>query len=482
MKIISTTIVAAMLLMAGTAYAQQTQQERLTQHVYYLASDSLRGRSAGSPDAAKAAEYIVQQLEEIGVEPYFEGGWFHTFRELGYTNTFRNIVGIIRGTDPTLSEELVVIGAHYDHLGIKRGQIYNGADDNASGTATIIEMARLLKAQQQHLKRSVLVVAFDAEEIGLYGSNALANELDVSKVKLMMSIDMVGWLHKGKSLQLQGVATIKDGKKLLTQEAKRMNLKISAKDFETGIFTATDTRGFAKKHVPTLAITTGTKSPYHKPEDDAELIDYQGLDQITTYLAEVTEQLATDDDLQASGRIASIHRNKKVWVGASLSLATTQITFPDAGLDSRPLDGLEAGLAMQAHLNQWVGLELKALYGLHQAKFPDESNLYGSYLSYRQHSVVVPAMVMLTAMSSYGLWVYLGAGGYYARTLNASVSDMPQLKVNPNQCGLEYKVGFRVGHLDLNVGRRYQLNRLFTGTEAPKAKLYTFTINVGWMF
>ena len=240
-------IITSLLLLVGSITFAQTQQERLTRHVYTLAGDSLRGRKAGSEDAAKAAAYIVKQFEEIGIQPYFEEGWYQTFVKAG--TTYKNVVGILPGNDPVMKDEYIIIGAHYDHLGVRNDEIYNGADDNASGTATIIEMARILKSQQGDLKRSVIVVAFDAEEIGLWGSDYLSKNLDLSKVKLMMSIDMVGWLEQGKTLRLQGAATIKDGKRLLREEAEKMHIDIKPKDFETSILGATDTQGFAKRPI-----------------------------------------------------------------------------------------------------------------------------------------------------------------------------------------------------------------------------------------
>ena len=123
----------------------------------------------------------------------------------------------------------------------------------------------------------MVIAAFDAEELGLYGSNALADRMlgeDGLDVRLMMSVDMVGWYKATNSLTLMGVATIKDSRRVLQTE--KLNLKL--KNFEWSPVTATDTEGFAKRQVPTLAISTGIKSPYHKPEDDADLIDYDGLD------------------------------------------------------------------------------------------------------------------------------------------------------------------------------------------------------------
>ena len=479
-----------LLFICGIANAQSPQEKRLKQHVYLLASDSLRGRNAGSEDAAKAADYIIKQFEEIGVKPYFEEGWFQTFEKYG--NTYKNIVGVLSGNDPVLKNEYLVIGAHYDHLGYYESTnadgtpktvVYNGADDNASGTATIIEMARLLKARQNQLKRSVIVVAFDAEEKGLWGSNNLSGKLDVSKIKLMMSIDMVGWLHKGKTLRLHGAATLKDGKKILQEEARKMHLDIEAKDFETSVFGATDTQGFAKKNVPTLYVTTGLKSPYHKPEDDAELIDYQGMDRITDYLADVTERFANDTGLQPSGKIAVIHGGKKkvFEIGPTVALANSYIAFPKAAFNGKNRYGFDAGITTKTRLAKSCTLEVKALYEYLNAKYPDETDLYGAYLPYHQESVLVPVNLLFTA-TEMGMDLSFGVGAYYGYLLNAGVKGEPALSVNPTQWGLAWSIGFQLGKIKFSGERRYQLNPLFVGPGAPKAYLRTGAVNLSYLF
>lgn len=482
---------AFLLLISCIAKAQSTQQERLTKHVYFLASDSLRGRNAGSVDAAKAADYIVKQFEEIGVEPYFEEGFFQHFEKYG-TNTYKNIVGVIPGNDPVLKDEYILIGAHYDHLGFRESSnadgtpktvVYNGADDNASGTATIIEMARLLKARQNDLKRSVLVVAFDAEEKGLWGSYDLAEKLDVSKIKLMMSIDMVGWLQQGKTLRLHGAATLKNGKKILEAEAKKTALDVKVTDFETSVFGATDTQGFAKKNVPTLYVTTGLKSPYHKPEDDAELIDYPGMDRITTYLADVTASLANDADLQSSGKISVIHGGKKkaFEVGPTVALVNSYIAFPDAAFNGKVRYGFDAGIATQTRLGRNMALEIKALYEHLNAKCPDESNLYQSYLPYHQESVLVPVNLLFKG-GQMGMDISFGIGGYYNYLLKATINDQPSSIVDKNQWGLSWSIGFQMGKIKISGERRYQINPLFIGEEVPNARLRTGAFNVSYLF
>ena len=474
-------ITCLLLTVSGITFAQ-TQQERLTRHVYTLAGDSLRGRKAGSEDAAKAAAYIVGQFEEIGIQPYFEEGWYQPFERSG--NTYKNVIGIIPGNDPVLKDEYIIIGAHYDHLGVRDSQIYNGADDNASGTATIIEMARILKSQQNSLKRSVIVAAFDAEEIGLWGSYDLTKKLDLSKVKLMMSIDMVGWLEKGKTLQLQGTATIKDGKRLLREEAEKMQIDIKPKNFETSIFGATDTQGFAEKGVATLYVTTGLKSPYHKPEDDPELIDYNGLDKVTDYMADVTMRCATDEDFAPSGKISPIHSGKRkaFEIEPTVSLVNGNIAFPKAGFDGKNRYGVNAGLMAQVNLSSHFALEMGAQYELFRAKFPDESDLFNAYLPYQQQSILVPANLLMRVGGAPGVDFFVEMGGFYGRVLSAQFAEEPELSIDPNQYGINWSIGFRFGKVKISGGRRYQLNSMFVGEGVPQARLHAGNFTIGYYF
>ena len=470
-----------LLVFCGSTFAQ-TQQERLTRHVYTLAGDSLRGRKAGSEDAAKAAAYIVGQFEEMGLQPYFEEGWYQPFERSG--NTYKNVIGVIPGNDPVLKDEYIIIGAHYDHLGVMNDQIYNGADDNASGTATVIEMARILKSQQSDLKRSIIIAAFDAEEIGLWGSNYLSRQLDLSKVKLMMSVDMVGWLEKGKTLQLQGTATIKDGKRLLREEAEKMHIDIKPKNFETSIFGATDTQGFAKKGVATLYVTTGLKSPYHKPEDDPELIDYEGLDRIADYMADVTLRCATDEDFAPSGKISPIHSGKRktLEIVPTVSLVNGNVAFSQAGFDGKSRYGVNAGLMAQLNLSTHFALQTGAQYELLRAKYPDESDLFNAYLPYCQQSILVPVNLLVYIGGAPGVDIYVEAGGFYGRVLSAEFGEEPELSVDPNQYGINWGIGFRLGKVNISGERRYQLNPMFVGEGAPQAKIHAGNFTIGYYF
>ena len=458
--------------------SSQTRKERLTGHVYYFASDSLKGRAAGSADAAKAAAYIIHEYASMGLKPFYDD-WYMPFSRDG--KQYKDVVAVLEGIDPVLKDQYIVVGAHYDHLGVKNGKIYNGADDNASGSASVIEIARALCANRDKLKRTVVIAAFDAEEIGLYGSEALAIKMidkDSLDVRLMMSVDMVGWYKAKNQLELEGVATIKNGRRLLQSE--KLNLKF--KNFETSTFTATDTEGFAKRQVPTIAASTGLKSPYHKPEDDAELIDYVGLDKVTDYLSDVTLEAASDETFASSGKVARKHRSgfPIFEVGLNIDEGNTQLLFPKAGFDGK--SGFTWGGGLSAQLNfgrrSHFGLKAEALYLQTKAKYPDESNLYASALKYKGSELRVPVELIYQGGGTGTL--SLGFGGYYGRRLKT------ELPVSQTVCqedyGLSWEVGMKVGGTGMSVIWMSSLAPFFEGDAAPLVRERTALFRISKYF
>ena len=487
------TVLAA--LSAGRAGAQ-SRQERLQGHVYYLAADSLRGRKAGSADATKAAEYIIRNYEQAGLKPLFREGWYDRFTVPAYPDAdFKNVVGFIEGQDPALKAEVIVLGAHYDHLGIRNDQVYNGADDNASGSAALIEIARALAGQP--LRRSVIIAAFDAEEIGLHGSNHLAERLDTLgfNVKLIMSVDMVGWLKAGKSLKLEGVATIKDGREILRGQAGTLVLDL--KSFERSVFTATDTEGFATMGIPTLAVTTGLKSPYHKPGDDAELIDYQGLEQVTDYLTDLSSDLATRDRFTSSGRVAPKHRSYSdygVDFAVVAGISRNSLRFPGTSFDGKEGTGWHAGI--ETHLSlKYFGLRAEVLYNRLQARFPDLTDSYHSSIQLKQDELLVPLSLIIQTRRSKAprAAAYAGGGIYYSRNLGASLTpgspvpmdDYPSLvglTPAPTQWGWNYTTGVRMGALQLSILRLWQMGKYFDHPDAISARRRSMLLQVKYIF
>ena len=487
-------LTGALLLLAVLPARSQIRQERLHDHVYYLAADSLRGRKAGSPDATKAAQYIIRNYEETGLKPFFPEGWYDRFTVGSYPNAdFKNVVGWFEGTDPALKNEFIVLGAHYDHLGIKKGTIYNGADDNASGSAAVIEIARALAGKP--LRRSVLIAAFDGEELGLFGSNHLAKRLDSLglDIKLMMSVDMVGWLKAGKALQLAGVATIKDGREILRAQAG--TLRLNLQNYELSPFTATDTEGFARLGVPTLAVSTGLKSPYHKPEDDAELIDYEGLDQVTGYLSDLTEDVATRDRFTSSDRLAPKHRSYSdvgLDIGVFAGYSNGRVLFPDAAFDGKDKLGWNAGL--EAHLSLgYFGIVTQVMYDRYNAVLPDLCESYDVSIRLKEHELCVPVSLVFQTPRSLGRRTggYVGGGAYYARRLSWSMTPSVTyadgsslLGMTPvlNQWGWNYTAGVQMGNFQIGVLGLSQIGRLLPQDGAPSARRFSTMVQLKYIF
>ena len=202
------------------------------------------------------------------------------------TVTTQNVAGILYGSDPRLKEEIIVIGAHYDHLGFGGAYsgsrrpdtlaIHNGADDNASGVAAILEIIEKLKEEQTKLKRSVLFLSFGAEEMGLLGSKYFVNNpsVDLGKIKLMFNLDMVGRLDSTtKAITVGGTGTAVGLSDLVQRlaEGKDLNVKLSSEGYGPS-----DHTSFYVENIPVLFFFTGVHEDYHTPEDDVEKINLSG--------------------------------------------------------------------------------------------------------------------------------------------------------------------------------------------------------------
>jgi hypothetical protein len=338
-----------------SAYAQTTLKERLEQHVYTLASDLLRGRKAGTEYARMAADYIAKQFEAIGIEPYFGDTYLQHFKKY---NKFQNVVGIIRGSDPVLKNEYIVVGAHYDHLGGTSSGVYNGADDNASGVAAMIEVGRALKRNQSNLHRSVMFIAFDAEEDGLVGSGnfVFRSQAEIENIKLMIALDMIGCYKANGKLELLGSGTIKNGNEMLINpQIVPSGLNIVTKNFEKSPLFASDTQPFALKRIPTLWAFTGFKSPYHTTKDEAHLIDYDGMTLITEYMINFVETVSRDADFESSGSVAKKHQpRQRIDFGISTNIGSNIFNSSDKNDESEESDtkvsvSFGAGLVSQVN-------------------------------------------------------------------------------------------------------------------------------------
>lgn len=212
-----------------------------------------------------------------------------------------NVVALLEGSDEKLKNEYVVVGGHYDHLGMgghgsgsrrpDTTAVHNGADDNASGIATIIEIAELL-ASKKAPKRSILFVAFGAEEMGLLGSKYFVNNplVDLNNIRFMANFDMVGRLDSAeKSVTISGTGTAEELEALLNKHIKNTGLKGA---YSPGGFGASDHSSFYMERIPVLFFNTGVHQDYHTPADDIEKINTKGQKTVSDFATQVICEIA----------------------------------------------------------------------------------------------------------------------------------------------------------------------------------------------
>lgn len=302
-----------MLMFVGTRAQHNSQLENnLRKHITFLADDKLEGRLVGSDGERKAADYISKNFKKNGLVAKGTDGYLQSFTvKKNMANPHgkddapeavsikgHNVVGYIdNGALYT-----VVIGAHYDHLGYnefgsstyratdstEKPQIHNGADDNASGTAALIELGRMLKASA-YKGHNYLFVAFSGEEEGLLGSNYYAKHptVDTASMAYMINMDMVGRLDTVKqSFAISGTGTSPQWEPMLKTIPSPLKVK-----FDAGGTGASDHTSFYYINIPALHFFTGTHYDYHKPSDDAEKINYEGAAQVVTYIYELVGSL-----------------------------------------------------------------------------------------------------------------------------------------------------------------------------------------------
>ena len=273
--------------------------EELKETIYYLASDELEGRATGSEGIEKAAIYIENKLKSFKVPPYFE-----TYRDYYQAKGMEasNVVGFLEGNDPNLKNEVIILGAHYDHIGIVKAvegdSIANGANDDASGVAAVLAMARYFSSTKNN-KRSILFTLYSGEEIGLVGSKHLAESLKEQNINLytMTNFEMIGVPMEDKNYE--AYFTGHD----LSNMATKMNDYIDsnlldelpkAKEFQ--LFYRSDNYSFYnvfKK--PSHAISTfdfTNFEHYHKVGDEAELMDYEFMAKLINRLIPAYETMS----------------------------------------------------------------------------------------------------------------------------------------------------------------------------------------------
>ncbi len=255
-------LVAVVLASGFNAWAQDLEKDVRT-----LSGEDYEGRETGTDGETKAAKHIVAQLRKAGLEPVIQA-----FE--GHGTTGRNVVAVIHGS----TDEALIIGAHYDHLGGDGKKVYCGADDNASGTAVVVEMGR--RFAKKPTRRTIVLVAFSGEEMGVLGSRYYVNHPVVAETPVaMINMDMVGRLRE--NLIVFGADTGDKFKEYLADSP----IKIAHNKDAVG---PSDHTSFVLKGIPAIHLFTGAHADYHKPGDTADKINYDGLRQV----ADLVENLA----------------------------------------------------------------------------------------------------------------------------------------------------------------------------------------------
>ena len=284
---------------AALSEALQTiSEDDLRAHVEVLADDSLEGREAGSRGGHAAAKYLALLFKKYDLKPAGDEGSYYQAFGKGY----RNILGVLPGSDTRLQEEFIVVGAHYDHVGYGSrtnsfgpyGAIHNGADDNASGTSAILELVEAFHQKEFRPRRSVLFCFWDSEEKGLLGSKHwLAHPtVELAQVKFSINLDMIGRL-RDEGLSIYGERTA-SGLRPFMSRVNEDQLKLQ---FNWDIQADSDHYPFIQNQIPTVMMHTGLHGEYHRPSDDIETLNYPGMQRVTRYVARTVWELAEQQEL-----------------------------------------------------------------------------------------------------------------------------------------------------------------------------------------
>ncbi len=268
------------------------KNSELRKHVSVLASDTFEGREAGTAGGRASGAYIVDRLKKLGAQPAADQGYF---QEFGYG--YRNILCRLPGSDPKLKQNVILVGAHYDHVGYGNqrnsrgpiGQIHNGADDNASGTAGLLEIIEAFRSMDRAPKRTVLFAFWDAEEKGLLGSEHWVQypTVALSRIRLTINTDMIGRV-RDRRLIIWGTRTA-PGLRRFVSEQNHGALTVT---FPWEVRRDSDHYPFYTRSIPFLMLHSGKHEEYHRPTDDPETLNFQGLEEASRLLFRLVRQAA----------------------------------------------------------------------------------------------------------------------------------------------------------------------------------------------
>ena len=402
------------LLFLSLAFAlalqiQAQKQDDMRQAVEYLASQELGGRYPDTKGDTLASEFIVDKLRSLKFKPVVKGkkkkGFFHdfTYGKDEKERTTHNIIAVLPGKDKHLKHEYIVVGSHYDHLGLG-GQgsgsrrpdtlgVHPGADDNASGDAVVLELAKHFK--KARLPRSLIFMFFGAEEQGLVGSKQFLEWMkqdddrrinlpaDKKGIVAMVNLDMVGRM-RDNALSVSGTGTSSEFKAMAENAAEQTNLNISCTPDGYG---PSDHASFVAADIPVLFLTTGGHMEYHTPDDVPSTLNYDGMQQTLAFSQELITRLAsmpqTPDYINVPSSNTMKHANFKVTLGL----------MPDVMGASR-IPGLRADIVVAGKPAHNAGIRSGDVIQEIDGKPVKDMNEYMERLSELQPDTTVPVKVL----------------------------------------------------------------------------------------
>ena len=313
------------------SYANSINNKDLYKHIEVLSSDSLEGRETGKPGQKMAAEYIANHFKKIGIPPYKRKTYYQKFKvkserhickcddcDLAFfkrifksNQTIRgeNVLGYIEGSD--LKDELLIITAHYDHLGKHDSLIFNGADDDASGVSAALEIAEafmLAKKAGHGPRRSILIMPVSGEEKGLLGSRYYTDNpiYPLENTVANLNIDMIGrlddWHDNGNYVYLIGSDRLSYDLHNLNEKINDdyigidLDYRFNDKDDPNRYYYRSDHYNFAKNNIPVIFYFNGVHEDYHKPSDTIEKIDFDKINTITRLIFLTAWEIANRDE------------------------------------------------------------------------------------------------------------------------------------------------------------------------------------------
>ena len=425
---------------------------KLERHVSILAADSMEGRGLGTEGIKKARHYITNEFEKAGLKKFGES-YLHPFNfkvSLAWINA-KNIIGYVEGNDPELKEEFIVIGGHYDHVGyFKRRDsifsetIYNGADDNASGTASVIELAHHFAKPENRTARSLIFVCFDAEESGLYGSNEFVKNppVPLAQIKLMFSLDMVGMLNTYGGLDMKGLGLLANGKSDLTPFANELGIKL--KNTSAEVERQTDTHPFGLRGIPAVHAFTGLVSPYHQPEDTYDLLEYDGMEKVVKFMKATLTHYGTLPSIEkargvSAEKIKAGGKKPFYYFGLTTQLGAGSHHYMDDFFIAKRQFNVGLGVESQFRITHFMRITNEIL-----ADYNGSSALDGTI---RRLSLTAPVMLQLRTPDDEIASAFIGLGGYYRHHFLARQNgeNVPFTDgFNDTEYGLNVNVGLHV--------------------------------------